>query len=193
MSDDSADIKISYIAAARLKVAIAARKHEEVPGWIHRLAARDLTVDRPSRGPAVPPEPVVSSQGEADQPGDPQPSGPSRTRPAPAVERPVPTARPVPATPPGPVPTARPLPTARPVPATPPRPAQPPGRRPITPQPPPGDDRGGPPRSGDPSQTGPRTGPAEETPRRGPARHPAQKPPGSPKGPGDTRGGGPAR
>lgn len=44
MTDQSNVIKPSNVAAAKLKVAIADRKGEEVPAWIRDLASRNLSV-----------------------------------------------------------------------------------------------------------------------------------------------------
>src|SRR5215831_7301219 len=49
MSNGPNAIKPSHVAAARLKVAIAARKGEKVPGWILELASRDLSDAAASR------------------------------------------------------------------------------------------------------------------------------------------------
>jgi WD40 repeat protein len=43
MSSEPMTIKPSHIAAAKLKVAIADRRGEEVPGWVRKLAQRKLT------------------------------------------------------------------------------------------------------------------------------------------------------
>jgi hypothetical protein len=42
MSDESNTIKPSHIAAAKLKVAIADRKGEQVADWIRELASRGV-------------------------------------------------------------------------------------------------------------------------------------------------------
>jgi tetratricopeptide (TPR) repeat protein len=55
MSNKPNAIKPSHIAAAKLKVAIADRKGEEVPAWIRDLASRDIS------NPSVPPHRDQSS------------------------------------------------------------------------------------------------------------------------------------
>jgi hypothetical protein len=46
---ESMTIKPSHIAAAKLKVAMAARRGEQVEDWISKLAARKLTDAAPTR------------------------------------------------------------------------------------------------------------------------------------------------
>jgi tetratricopeptide (TPR) repeat protein len=59
MSNESDAIKPSHIAAAKLKLAIATRKGEEVPAWIRELASRSLSdsmagYQGPTNEPEVP-------------------------------------------------------------------------------------------------------------------------------------------
>src|SRR6266496_2444808 len=61
-------VKPSHIAAARLKVAIAAKRGESVPDWIRTLAARELSGPVPAaEGPTQAEQPVSAAASEATQ------------------------------------------------------------------------------------------------------------------------------
>src|SRR6266567_2014417 len=61
-------VKPSHIAAARLKVAIAAKRGESVPDWIRTLAARELSRPVPAaEGPTQAEQPVSAATSEVTQ------------------------------------------------------------------------------------------------------------------------------